>query len=416
MLAAAQGGDGQAASQVTVPERGRARVQLTQADRIALYELSEKLGQGAFKILDKPGSTELEAGPFVGLFALPSSTLRVTPKTDVHPWNVLYMLLRSTGRQWTLPPVGQDIDFSDLQEALAALFLQHLQEQVWRGLLRRSERVQEDSPTVRGRLRVPDYLRRANPTRLPVEYPDRTANHPVNRLFLLVLERLAHRIKAPRSRQQLAELRVLLHDAGVSALPAVPADQHRYTLNRLERRYQPALDIAWLLLQGQGVVPDIGKWHGPAFTFNMDRVYEKFLERVLIEDVLPGSAYSASAQGKGLSERFLFSEGTLELKPDLLIRQGDRDALIIDFKNKRSDGQLGRDDLYQMYAYARHLSCAEVLLLYPGQQATSHITASRGEPLTVTAASLDLSQSWQADLSPLHHQLRTHLRERGLHL
>ncbi|MFC3860735.1 McrC family protein [Deinococcus antarcticus] len=399
-------------------ERGRLAVHLTQADRVALHQFAGRLGRGAFSVLDTPDGTQLEVGPLVGLFALPSFTLRVQPKAELHPWNVLYMLHRSSRRTLPLPPVGQELEETDLLEALAALFLSQLRPQLLRGLLRRSEQVQDDLPTLRGRLRVPEYLRRADPTRLPVEYADLQAGHPVNRLFLLVLERLAFWVEAKRSRQQVAELRVLLRDAGVQALGSVPfpAQRHGFTLNRLQRRYEPALNLAWLLLDGMSPVSQAGSWRGQAFAFDMDRLFEKFLERVLIEDILPETRYSGHAQGRGLSQQYLFTKEAQELRPDLIIKEGEAVNLIIDFKNKPPEQSFGRDDVYQMYAYARHLHCAKVLLLYSSQTTPVTIEATQGAPLSLTAAGVDLRQDLRVTLPEFHEQLRTLLRGQGLQL
>lgn len=117
-----------------------------------------------------------------------------------------------------------------------------------------------------------------------------------------------------------------------------------------------------------------------------------------------------------MTHRFLFSSKTQLLKPDLLITEDGVVKLVIDFKNKRPSSQFGREDLYQMYAYARHLECDQVLLLYPGEFLTNHIEATRGEPLRVTASSVDLSSSWREKLPQLHQQLRQHLVQQGLNL
>lgn len=401
---------------VSVQERGRVNAVLRQEDRVRLFQYNEELGRETFKILDKPEGTLIEVGPLIGLFALPSFTLRVLPKTDVHPFNVLYMLWRVTGKRWPLPPVAHSFDHSELQDVLAAIFLRELEEQVRRGLLRQQEVVREDALAVRGRVRVPEYLRRTDPTRIPVEYTDLTANHPVNRLFGLVLERLSRQVISAPLRQQVTQLRVLFHDAQIQALRAVPVDRKSYRLNRLYQRYEPALSLAWLLLDGVGHVPEQGKWASPAFAFNMDVLFERFLERVITEDLLVGRPYKAGAQGSGLYEKYLFSRETQELKPDLVITEAGQVRLIVDFKNKRPKSQFGREDLYQMYAYARHLDCDRVLLLYPGRTVPSAICATRGAPLTVATGSVDLSVSWFDNETHLCMQLREHLRGQGLNL
>lgn len=402
---------------VTVPERGEVTVRLSPADRVALHELNGRLGKRTFQVFDTARETRLRVGAYLGLFALPSFTLRVTPKAGVHPHNVLYMLHRVSGRRWTLPPAPQSLDPTDLPEELAALFVRELQQQTGRGLLRHVETVQESLPTLRGRLRVAAYIGQPNPLRLPVEYHDHTAAHPVGRLFALVLERLARRVQGQVLRRQVADLRTALHGAGVRPLSASPTDRRPFVLNRLQRRYDPALQLAWLLLDAWDILPHTGEQHGGAFAYNMDRLYEQFLERVLIEDVLPGSGHVGHAQGGGQRERYLFSSGTQQLQPDLIVTAGNTVRLVIDFKNKKPDGVLGREDVYQMYAYARHAACPRALLLYPGSGAERTFRATQGDPLELTTAHVDLGQDWRGcdpAATPLHQQLRELLRRQGI--
>lgn len=388
---------------------------LSQADRLAVFHINQRRKK-AFKIIDTPKGTRLEAGPYIGVFRLATFTVQVKPKAGVGTRNLLFMLARTMGRQWALPPASMTVDSSDLQEELLALFVRLLGSELRRGLMRRSQTVQEDLPVLRGRLRVAAYLRRGDPSRLPVEFADLTANHPVNRLFLLVLEQFLGRVQGRRLRQQVAELRVWLREAGVSPWPAPPRDWAPFTLNRLQRRYDPALTLARILLDGQGTSQDAGQFQGHAFAFDMDRLYERFLTRVLLDDVLPGTGYEGRAQRPHDQPEHLFEGGVQELLPDLTVLQDGQVRLIIDFKNKVPGAAHSGSDLYQMYSYARHLNCERVLLLYPGPVSIPVLQAAGGGPLQVSAAGVDLTAGLPENLPALHDQLRTHLRGQGLQL
>lgn len=401
---------------VRLVERGHLDVvHLSREDRLAIYAINQRRPD-AFKVTEVPQGVRLSAGPYIGVFRLSTFTVQVTPKAEISARTVLYMLARTLGRQWSLPPVGLTLDQTDLQEELAALFVGTLRAELRRGLLRQSQSVQDDLPVLRGRLRVPAYLRRVDRSRLPVEYVDLTANRPVNRLFLLVLDRLSRRVGGSRLRQQVGELRVWLREAGVTPWPGTPHSWRPFTLNRLHRRYESPLTLARMLLEGWGSGPESGAVAGQAFAVNMDRLFEQFLTRVLTEDLLPGTGYVGQAQRSHAKREFLFEGAVQELLPDLSVLEGSQVRLIIDFKNKRPQGAHDGADLYQMYSYARHFHCDRVLLMYPGPVTVPTLTAAGGAPLTISAVGVHLQDDLPLHLPALHDQLRAHLRLQGLDL
>lgn len=390
----------------------------TVADRVALEELNTRLKREAFRIRDTAGGPILRASQFVGVFTLPSFTLHVEPKSETPAKNLLFMLLRSQTAKVSLPHAWQGAErIGQFPEVLAQFFLKLLREELGRGLLRQSQVVQEESTRLRGRLRVAEYLRRRDPTRLPVQYPDLTANHPVNQVFATALHRVLRLAASGRLRGEAAELLAWLTDAGVSPLSAVSSRRDRFRLNRLQERYRPALDLAWLILDGLTMLPVPGQVRAEAFTFDMDKVFERFLERLIAEDVLGGTGLRGLAQGKtpyGGAEHLF---GTAQhLKPDLVVWKGHQARLIIDFKNKRPDGQVSREDLYQMYAYARHLECSRVLLLYPGAVTVPPLQTTKEPFVQVISAGVDLSGDLNtpAGYRALVGQLRAVLSEQGV--
>ncbi|WP_221091412.1 McrC family protein [Deinococcus aquaedulcis] len=397
-------------------ERGQLLLpSFSHADRVALFHINAQRS-GAFTLTDTPQGARLEAGPYVGVFTLATCTVQVRPKAGIGTGNLLFMLARTMGRQWSLPQAPLSLNTSNLQEELAALFVHRLRTELQRGLLRRSQNVQEELPVLRGRLRVAAYMRQGDRSRLPVEYVDLTANHPANRLFLLVLERLLSRVSGWVLRQHVAELRVWLREAGVTPWPATPHDWSPFTLNRLQRRYDLPLTLARMLLEGWGAWQDAGPVHGQAFAFNMDRLFEQFLTRVLVEDVLPGTGYVGRAQRPFHQREYLFQGGVQELLPDLTVLEGGEVRLIIDFKNKRLGGAHNGSDLYQMYSYARHLHCGHVLLIYPDAVNVPTLKAAGLPPLQISAAGIDLKPGLPQHLPDLHEQLRAFLRGQGIHL
>jgi 5-methylcytosine-specific restriction enzyme subunit McrC len=396
----------------TLIERASRAIALTQAD-LDLLRDEEQIPRGTLRASNDGQGWILHAGPCVGVFELPTLTVHVLPKGGMTTRTLLYMLTRAKGVSAAFLPTASLVrSHTDLLEELARLFLQSLALQFERGILRQYRLVQDDLPTLRGRLRVPAYLRRTNPARLPVEYSDLTADHPVNRLFLLVLERLARRVRLSGNIRQTARLIGWLRDAGVTVLRERPRPGGPFILNRLQRRYQEALDLAWLILDGFGAVQERGDHRGQAFTFNTDRLYEKFLTQVIIQDVLSTTEYSGSAQTLEHGPEFLFEDRSHELRPDLTIVRNGNVELIVDFKNKVYTGEIKTVDVYQMYSYARHFKCERVLLLYPdGLPLPKRLISTQSPQVRITAAGVNLTRELPANLGALQNELRILLQE-----
>lgn len=391
-------------------------VRLTQEDRVALRELNSRLKGGEFAVAETLEGTLLQAQQFIGVFSLPSYTIHVEPKTETPAHNVLFMALPFQRLHRALPPAWQHLEKMDnFLEQLAELFVAVLRQEMGRGLLRRSQLIQEDSPTVRGRLRVTEYLRQQNPTRLPVQYPDLTADHPVNRLLATALRHVVQYSKQGRLRGEANLLFNWFADARVQPFATVPRKSRVFTLNRLQARYQEAVDLAWLLLTGVNLLPSPGTLRDATFAVDMDKLFESFLTRTLMVDVLKGTGFEGFPQGKTPSgPMHLFRNKQLKLKPDLVVWQGEQPKLIIDFKNKRPDGRPEDADLYQMYAYARHLGCPKVLLLYPGSVELPDLQTAADPAVHIVAAGIDLKRDLRTHYADLVQDLRALLATQGV--
>jgi McrBC 5-methylcytosine restriction system component/AAA domain (dynein-related subfamily) len=110
---------------------------------------------------------------------------------------------------------------------------------------------------------------------------------------------------------------------------------------------------------------------GHALLFEMNALFEQYVAR-LVTRALPGSGYRVVAQGGYRDCLFEQGTGRFRTKPDLIIRQGERTALIIDTKWKRmapriDDPKQGvsKADVYQLMAYSQLYRCPNVMLLYP---------------------------------------------------
>ena len=100
----------------------------------------------------------------------------------------------------------------------------------------------------------------------------------------------------------------------------------------------------------------------PALMFNMNRLWEAFLERTL-RRTLPD--YEVSGQQ---SDAYFHSPAFIShIRPDITLRRGGQICAILDAKWKvPTNDRPSAGDLQQLYTYAHFHGAERVALLYPG--------------------------------------------------
>ena len=134
-------------------------------------------------------------------------------------------------------------------------------------------------------------------------------------------------------------------------------------VNRKTVAYQEALKIARMIILNYS--PDLknGKEDMLALLFDMNKLWEEYIFRMLLKSKPPG--YEVSFQNRQL----FWQVGSYkkDIKPDLVVTLPEtKETVIIDTKWKIIDYQNpGDDDLKQMYAYNMYWNAGKCLLLYP---------------------------------------------------
>lgn len=335
----------------------------------ALEGVARRIGGRPFLF----GRDALQATRFVGAVRIGDTTLQVLPKgdrSDADALGALIHMLRTT-RELTLRPTGRaglSVAGGSLLEVWAWHFADTLN-----GLLRRDLRrdyvvVEERTRFLRGRLLVQQMTtgREALTGAYPCRYRVFTSDHLLNRILRRSNKLVSRATTAARTLRVLRENDALLSDAADVEVRAADAD--RVHLDRLNRAYEPVLD--WCRLVLSNTTPDLrtGATEHLAFLFDMDRLFEQFVVTFLRTHasriVLPwGRPLDGVHPQRVLGRLF----GGLPMTVDIVLRDAEGRALLVDTKNKALDGRPGRDDLYQMYAYGRAADrpCDDVLLLYP---------------------------------------------------
>jgi 5-methylcytosine-specific restriction enzyme subunit McrC len=307
--------------------------------------------------------------------AIPQLMFLLSYAADPHGW-------REVG-----PAFAAD---EDLFAAVAAAFALHAERALAPVPLRGYVSVEERSTTLRGRLRVADQIARwaAQPILLEIAHDDFTDDVPENRLLRGAAELLLRLpLLAAPARQRLLRVRATLEQ--VAPTPPGPAVRAPAP-TRLNAGYGAALALAELILRGCSISTRAGAVTGVAFSFDMNKVFEDFLTRVL-RTALERHGGRLDAQCAVHLDR----ARRIRLVPDLTWRAGGAVRAVVDAKYKRlADRRFPNADAYQMLAYCTALGLERGWLVYAkdaGEADRDHVVARLGTVLHVRAIDVERS-------------------------
>jgi 5-methylcytosine-specific restriction enzyme subunit McrC len=340
----------------------------------ALEELVDRIDLPAFRFYRR----HLQAQQYVGLIQLASHTFQLLPKIHGHGEDDLRYLLALLDYTGALPL--HSVDEADLQAASGSFFelwIRHFARTLNR-LLRRQYRrtyveIEERAPFVRGKLRVKDMQsgRDHLTGRYPCRYEQFTADHLLYQVLKFCNAMLRREARHPTTRALLEENTALMAD--VTYRPVRPSDIDRIHLNRLNRDYEPMLQLCRLLLDNASLNLRAGRIAQLAFVFDMNRLFEAFIATILqrhksqvrINGQWPLEEVRVQCR---LGKLF----GAFRMVVDIVLIDSAGHRILVDtkYKSLRESAHhagLSQSDFYQMYAYATagDVEYDHVILLYP---------------------------------------------------
>jgi 5-methylcytosine-specific restriction enzyme subunit McrC len=330
----------------------------------------------------------------VGAVRVGDLQVQVTPKEKVGLSRLLFLLGYAQDPGFTPESVtaaGEPGLWPVIAESLARL----VRSAFAGGVLHSYRTTDEALRTVRGRIRLSDQIARRPGFMTPLEvtYDDFTADITENRIIRSALRRvLAVPRLADRTRGELARLDRLLDGVGVFRQePALP----RWRPTRLNKRYQPALRLAELILRNTSAEPAVGGLRVAAFVVSMWKVFEDFVGTALAESLrrYPGRTQSTPQYVSWLDHpQPGHYRGAVRLSLDVVHLIQGVPRLIFDAKYKveNSQGQYPNADHYQMLAYCTALAVSKAWLVYAqgGQPPTTRVIKNTG--ISIIEYPLDL--------------------------
>ncbi|MFC1503756.1 McrC family protein, partial [Pseudomonadota bacterium] len=267
-----------------------------------------------------------------------------------------------------------------LFEVFVGQFLNSVNNLVKRGL--RSDYVaqQDNLNFQKGKLLVAQQLKHnlTKPHKFCVEYDEYLQNRPENRLLHSALKKVAGYTRSLAHQRLCRELDFAFSDVPLSL--NVKRDLAAIRLDRGMNDYQTPLAWAAMILEGITPMSMQGSENAVSLLFPMEKVFEAYVAKILRRQLKPEYQLQTQASSKALvshGQRDFF-----RLMPDLLIRQGNVDRIVLDTKWKLIDSSksnssnkydLSQADFYQMFAYGhKYLNGeGELYLIYPAHDGFS---------------------------------------------
>jgi 5-methylcytosine-specific restriction enzyme subunit McrC len=261
-----------------------------------------------------------------------------------------------------------------LLEIFITEFLRTVEHIVKRGLRSDYRQRQDNFFALRGKLLVSQNLRQNlfRADRFFTEHDEFSTDRPENRLVRAALRRVLM-LTGTQANQRLArDLNFVF--AEVQASPQIKLDFQKVRLDRGMGYYAEALEWARLILNEESPMTGSGNYAAPSLLFPMETVFEAYVAKHLAKQLLPPLKLKTQARSRHLVRHC--EKNWFQLKPDLLVRNSERDLLVLDTKWKLLDGLkangtdkygLLQSDFYQLQAYGLSYLDGEgdVVLIYP---------------------------------------------------
>ncbi|PLT43940.1 McrC family protein [Paenibacillus sp. FSL W8-1187] len=260
---------------------------------------------------------------------------------------------------------GLDSRKFPILELFMRMFIDEAALLVKRGLKSDYRQHQSNEHYYKGKLDVSQQIKHnvAYRERFFIAYDELTIDRPENRLIKATIERLR---KIATNAEVQKKLSVLLEAFDLIDTPVdLDLDWERVSLDRGMQEYEPILSWCRLFLSDRSFTPFKGGGVAYALLFPMEKLYERYMARLLQKNLAGLDIRIRLQDGK---HHLFQSPAKFQLRPDIVL-EGRSGTVIVDTKWKLLSvgGNYGiaQSDMYQAYAYAKKYDARQVVLLYP---------------------------------------------------
>jgi 5-methylcytosine-specific restriction enzyme subunit McrC len=300
---------------------------------------------------------------YVGTMVTPTLRLVIRPKISRAN---LFHLLDPDHPPQMVDDSAQIVSGTETIDFLAARFATLLAERAAIGLQRAYvERVATGS-FVQGRFDTTAQLRAAPITKtvLHSQFEEFSADIPCNQIPRAVADLLMRSpLIAEKTRSTIREALT-----GFEQVHPAILDAKSFT-HDVPSPYRRLIDLAQLLAEGLAPGEPGGAVQTPSFLINMDRLFENYLTRSLMQRLDGHGEFSVDVQSTHRANRVVDGQPDLVMRPDLLLRRSRKPVAVIDAKWKHLPPEaVIPEDVSQVLAYCAALGVDHGVLVYPGRR------------------------------------------------
>jgi len=254
---------------------------------------------------------------------------------------------------------------NSILEAYLELFLQHCEEIIRQGLVKKYRTTDDNCGALKGKLLLNKqlHINLIHQERFYVRHQTYDRENIFNQILLKALKLIPSICQSPVLSDRVANLRLLfpeLEDILVNYSTFEDLIYDRKTI-----RYQEAIEIAAMLLLNYR--PDISTGHNHvlAILFDMNDLWEEYIFRQL--NKFKPQDWLIGAQNTKKFWQSANSTSSKVIRPDIVIYNKTNDSrIILDTKWKIPENNVPADsDLKQMFVYNEYWSGKNALLVYP---------------------------------------------------
>ena len=331
-------------------------------------------GLKKLELINSKGRFKLKAKGHVGSISLPSRKfiINIKPKFE-NAWDNLFKLFdyaegidASYGTSQVYADPGDT-----LWDIIAKIFGAHAMHLIKKGLYRTYITKTEEITAIRGRLLLVQNIRSPQKFRIKhwCEFDEFSHDVPENQCVLYCTSMLLRYVKNTTIKQELVRIRNIILSQDVTLKHRFTLfDANLITINRMNKDYEKIFVYCKLILQSLAYkkFSDAKGILIPDFTISMWDLFEKFVNKVLVEHYKPKKIdVDFQDPTKPIVKRIPDypdihkTPGPSPMEPDNIISSKDG-KLILDTKWKK---KVPSNDWYQAIAYSLALKCDTILLL-----------------------------------------------------